>query len=189
MRLITALLTAVLAVFVLGSPAQATDDVVNDTPPRLAEPVMCVHPDFPVLGSGWKVQAAVRAWNDAQSIIRLTTALEPGCATVYVHRYSAYDGRCAFTEWDRVWYQGHYAPDGKGWMVEGADIYLNDLCVVGFTKWFSRWTVAHELGHAMGLVHNTSPRSAMSTNPIFTYWRRPVVAPVDVRDLALLYRS
>lgn len=150
--------------------------------------VMCVHPTFTVTGSGWKVQRAVELWNEAQATIRLTMVDEPGCDVFYVHRYdSADDGVCGFTIWDRTISSGHLDAANNVWVVSGGDIYLNDRCVPLRSRFVNKRTVAHELGHAMGLPHTTSNRSVMDSGNVHIVPWRPLIAPVDVRDLAALY--
>lgn len=184
---------AALGLALLAGPAAADESV---TPVRLSTRTVCVLPDFPVTGSGWKVQAAVREWNQAQHIIRLSTAPEPGCATVYVHRYTG-PSLCGFTTWDRTWTLGRWAPAMDAWVVDGADIYLNDGCHPRTSHWFSKRTVAHEIGHALGLPHSTSSRSVMYASdgqgPTIGHGdsavRRALIAPVDVRAICALYRD
>ena len=170
------------AVVLVAAPAQADGEVL----PLLSSRVVCVRPDFPVLGSGWKVQAAVAAWNAAQGTIRLTMTPEPGCAEVLVHRYySTNDGRCGYTSWSRVplWIVGDKL------LAPGLDIYLNDACMSPGHQGqlFGRRTVAHELGHAMGLPHYESCRSVMSVTVWYPLNRWPLVAPIDARHLTALY--
>lgn len=182
MRRIAVAVLALLGL-VVAAPAQADGQT---PPPRLASTVMCIRADFPVLGSGWKIQAAAAAWNAEQPIIRMTFTPTPGCADVIVHRYiSTTDGRCGYTTWDRQWGQSVVTESGDRLAV-GADIYLNDACVTAGTQ-YTRRTVAHELGHAMGLPHSESPRSVMCECAHYPLLRQRLIGPVDVRDLRAIY--
>lgn len=174
-------LVAALGLGMTAAPAQADEPPL----PRLASHVMCLHADFPVTGSGWKLQAAVAVWNERQDIIRMTFASEPGCADVGVHLYSdVTDSRCAYTNWDREWSQA--VVTSSGLEAVGADIYLNAPCATAGAR-YTRRVIAHELGHAMGLPHVDSSRSVMCTCMTYPLTRESLVAPVDVRDLGLLY--
>lgn len=142
---------------------------------------VCLRLDFAAAGSGWPVQAAIRDWNEAQSVILLTTDLVPGCMVVPVHRYNDPEGEAtAYTSIQGTVLDGvHYSTRDEVW--------LNDA---GHPKQmgraYARSVVAHELGHVMGLDHNTSTRSVMS----YSRGVRPghsVIAPVDVRNLAAIY--
>lgn len=181
-RTATLLASLALALGLGVGMAPAAEAEGEGVMPLLASNVMCVKPDFPVTGSGWRVHAAVAAWNDAQSVIRLTTVNEPGCSPVYVHRYNAQDDMGGYTTWEH----GHETADG-GWQIDGADIYLNDFYNPGGSKYWSRHIVAHELGHAMGLSHVDSTRSVMTEDATFNK-SRPLIGRVDVWALAALYR-
>jgi hypothetical protein len=183
-RIAAAAVAALTVLVGIGAaPAHADDE--SPTPPLLPSRVLCVHPTFTVTGSGWKIQKAVELWNQAQGTVRLTTVDEPGCDVYYVHRYSADDGWCGYTAWDRTWGQGHF-DDAGSWVVSGGDIYLNDLCVLALPRYATRRIVAHELGHAMGLPHSGDPSSVMDVTAVHDR-SQPLVAAVDVKDLAALY--
>lgn len=180
------------ALVLVAAPAQASDDETYDNLPLLPHRVMCVHPTFPVTGSGWKIQAAVKIWNERQSVIRLTTVDEPGCDVVYVHRYDVRgDNRCGYVDWAQTIDDAPWDPASPRPIVSGSDMYLNDTCLpparLDPEPRMTRFVVAHELGHAMGLGHNKSTRSVMCS--CFDWWKPAdkLVAPVDVRDLSALY--
>ena len=165
-RTFASLLVA-LGIILFAAPAHA-----EETPPELTTRVLCVSTDFQVTGSGWKVQAAATAWNEAQPTIRLTFANETGCDHVVVHHYfSKTNGMCGYTQW-----------------AEGIDIYLNNYCfLLGYGSTLSRRTVAHELGHAMGLPHIASTRSIMQAEgPVK---KNRMIGTIDVRTLAEIYSS
>jgi hypothetical protein len=89
------------------------------------------------------LQAAVESWNDTAGTQLMAGPAPSGMSAVPVH------------------FQGAAAPDHGLYDAQSAEIFLNDdlagpaLAVVS----------AHELGHAMGLVHVDPARRASVMNP------------------------
>jgi len=127
----------------------------------------------------------VEVWDTAQPSVHLTMG-GASCTGIVIHRYYApgTDGACGWTRWDRPSLNIRVV-DGVV-LYDGADIYLNDWCL-GFGRYHSRYVVAHELGHAMGLPHGDSTRSVMS--PLYRFdILRGMPGPVDARNVTNLYR-
>lgn len=170
-----------LAVAAVGVPVSASATTTGDAPDhRLMTNVACVIPDFPVMGSGWKIDAAIANWNQAQSVVRVVRGFQPGCSPVYAHRYDADDKLCGYAD---TW-GGTMSESGTHFEYEHADIWLNNNCA-GHPK-LSKWVVAHELGHAFGLYHTTGPWSVMSYD--YRLWMyKGEVMPTDSAMLTNLY--
>lgn len=183
MRRALAVLVGVVALM-LPVPAHAEN-------PRwhMASPVACLRPDFPVTGSGWKVQRAGTEWNNAQSVVRVVFS-EPGCTFIGVHTYwNKDDGYCAYTTWVNGTFTAPATPDGA-WVYTRADIWLNNYCRVVFklSAWQTRVVVVHELGHSFGLPHLSHKGSVMQPG-LDLYRRDTIIKTSDVAALAALYRT
>lgn len=152
---------------------------------RLNVTTVCVLPDFAETGSKWRVHAAVRNWNEAQSDILFTTSRVDGCAVVTVRRYEKIDGHCGYTSFDN-W--GPVELIDQVYWYSGAAVYLNDYCVPALSQRFSKYVVAHELGHAIGLPHSFSKRSIMSYT-YNVYSLRGRVGAIDALAVHNLYHS
>jgi predicted Zn-dependent protease len=172
---------AAIAAVLVAAPAQADEwgpwniqDAQN----------VCVRADFPAMGSGWKVQKTVANWNSAQTNVRFVMGYNEACNDIVIHRYSEADGRCGRTDFVRLWDRA-YQQGGVVYFA-GADIYLNDQCSP--VKVSRKWALAHELGHAIGLMHGAGDDSVMSpTYQAATY--RGVPGATDVANLAALYAA
>lgn len=129
--------------------------------------IVTVVSTFPVSGSGWRIESAIAQWNDNQTTVRFVLSTTPGVTTVYLHRYNARDG----------W--GGYALGGDVWLNER--YHTDNGCQ-------SEQTVAHELGHTLGLVHSLNAADLMyGEGRIRIMCGKP--SKGDVAALAMLYRA
>jgi hypothetical protein len=179
MKRLAALALLVGALFVVA-PAQADEW----GPWNITDPGdVCVRADFPVLGSGWKVQKTVENWNSVQTYVHFRMGYNEACNDVVIHHYfDATDGLCGRTDFVRLWDQAYQA-DGVVY-VAGADVYMNDNCSP--VKVSRKWFLAHELGHAIGLIHGVGDDSVMSPTYNARLYRG-VPGATDVAHLAALY--
>jgi predicted Zn-dependent protease len=145
---------------------------------------VCVRADFAALGSGWKVQKAVANWNSVQSDVVFVMGYNEACNDILIHRYSDADGRCGGTNFQRLW-SSAYQANGVVYFA-GADIYLNDQCST--QKATRKWVIAHELGHAIGLMHGTGDDSVMSPTYLTAVYRG-VPGATDVANVSALYAA
>jgi hypothetical protein len=174
---LAALLTA--AALAVAAPAQADEW----GPWNITDPAdVCVRADFPVLGSGWKIHKAVANWNAVQDVITFRVGYDEACGDVLVHRYTADDGRCGRTDFVRLWDQARI--EAGVVLFAGADMYLNDACSP--VKAMRKTVIAHELGHAIGLIHGTGDDSVMSDTYLAAIYKG-VPGASDVATLTALY--
>lgn len=155
---------------------------------RLTSNTVCVLPDFPVTGSGWRIHKAVANWNAAQPYVQMTTTVTPGCSEVAVHRYTlAGDDRCAYVDYTRHWAEATTTVDGVT-LYPAADLFINTACGVT-SRCASKVIMEHELGHALGLGHTHGDRSSvMAEHANYDCPKyRGVVGPADVAAVAGLY--
>jgi hypothetical protein len=105
------------------------------------------------------------------------------CTDIVVHRFhDPAQTVCAYTEFTRLW--GYAYVDTGVVVFAGADVWLNDACTT--VRVMRRWVLTHELGHAVGMIHNLAPDSVLSpAYDVETYRGRP--GPSDVTTLAALY--
>lgn len=177
------MIALVFAIIFTAAPAQASTDEGWPTV-RNPSAEVCVHADFPEVGSGWRLHAAIRYWNEAQSAVHLSGSITPGCSLVTVHRYDGAMDRCGYASIEA-------SDRGDGVFITSAvSVNLNDNCrgaVQPFTKRWSKYIVTHELGHALGLGHTfDEPQSIMCyCNDWPTYRGRP--GPDDAARVTALY--
>lgn len=159
LKTLAAALVAVASLAVTA-PAQADD---ANPPMRLTDPTLvCVLPQSPVMGSGWKLQRAVSLWNEAQDVANLRVYGDPACTTTVT--WARYDSRtpdpnvpaqsqgwCGYTAWEGVTLQPP-AEGSSAWTYGTAQVWMNDACL-NATKATRKYFLAHELGHALGLPH------------------------------------
>lgn len=179
---IIATLLATIALLCMGVPPAQADPIPIA---RLPHASLCVSPDFPVVGSGWALQGAVRMWDEAQDIVQITAsataARTTDCMVAVVSRTYIKDGSwCGAAQ-----INGVLLPEGN--IATAVHITLNDWCLRnGAARSYGRMIAAHEIGHAMGLDHSTSTRSVMQTSaPGYL----AQINPVDVRALASVYQG
>ena len=177
-----------LAALLVAAPAEA-DEWVDVPPYRFAETTICVIKDPAV--KGWRVGAAVRAWNEAQPYVRLHLATTPfgGCAVLRITQVPGspmddWNGYANIPGSDEVL-------PGGALGIHGAEIVLNRSSLAesrtpapGCDR---KRTVAHEIGHTLGIYnHTTGVASVMSPNHDWVrFCGTPSIA--DARLIAGLY--
>ena len=178
-RSILAALVATAALLV-AAPAEADEW----GPWNITDPGdVCVRADFTITGSGWRVQKTVVNWNSVQSLIHFRVGYSADCNDVVLHRYSdPNDGLCGRTDFVRLW-DSAYQANGVVF-VAGADVYLNDACSPA--KVTRKWMLAHEFGHAIGLIHTTARDSVMSSIYLARIFKG-VPGATDVANVTALY--
>lgn len=183
MRRLLALLAVMFGALTIAAPAQADEW----GPWNITDPGdVCVRADFPVTGSGWKVQKTVENWNSVQSVVHFRMGYNQACTDVLVHRYlDPTDGMCGRTDFVRLWDQAYQ--DGGPLMFAGADVYLNDACSP--RRVTRKWVLAHELGHAIGLVHVVGVTDSVMSAAYLVDRYRGVPGASDVAALAALYAT
>lgn len=184
---------ALLAVAVLGAllaaPAQADD--VGQRNHRLASREVCL--DRPASIRGWHLAEAAEAWTATGLVTIMIKASCAGApARVVITETWNPNEDAGETSWptDSYMYGGRRSEtDPTQWLYPQADIVLN----TNHLRWMDRsdrrcwgWFVAtHELGHALGLWHETGRSRIMSNEFNFRKhcWELPAG---DVATLAAL---
>jgi hypothetical protein len=175
---------AVIGALLIGSiaaPAQADGEYYPawDTM-KFDTRTVCIQADFPVLRSGWQIKKSITLYNASQAVIHFQLSYTPGCSIVYLHRYNAEDGHGGYTDYTGPDITGN-VEDADGWTYHSVSVYLNDFYPLNDKCW-KRYTVNHELTHALGFWQHTTP----SETSILSYsYNVPVLCGVpDATDIA-----
>ena len=125
--------------------------------------------------AAWPVGRAVTKWNETSGIDSRYFAFSQGCAAGG-HCVIIYNAAYGATGWTGMTTR---TLNAAGTYIEGAYIQLNET-YGGTTA--QRWnTACHEIGHVLGLDHNTSTNSCL-------YGSRTSVTAPSSQDFALLER-
>lgn len=189
-RALAAALLALLALLGLQAPASASEGDSPAVPFRLDSTYVQVVPHFETKGSGWQVHRAISAWNAAQDTVHLTRRPTPGAAVIHLRRYFAPKmgseyGKAVYSGWAR----GQWSPTGTTWTFHEATVYLNVAYKPRNFNCQPYVTLAHEIGHALGLPHSPEVRSVMNEYADLMGHYCPRPTPTDAGHLAGLYAS
>ncbi|HCT75590.1 MAG TPA: hypothetical protein DGT23_03145 [Micromonosporaceae bacterium] len=109
-------------------------------------------------GASWPVGRAVTKWNETSGIDSIYRPKSSGCDGAPAHCVNVYSGNYG----DNGWYGlTSRTLNSAGTYYTGASVKLNDYYGGSETE---KWSSAcHELGHVLGLDHNTSNTSCLYT--------------------------
>lgn len=128
--------------------------------------------------SSWPVSTSVSSWNQAQGIDSFYRWYTQGCPAGGVHCVHVYSGAYGSTGWTG---EASWGTDSTGDYDNTANVTVKLNDSYPGTASERRNTTCHELGHALGLNHNTSTTSCL-------YSSRTSVLTPNADDYSLLPR-
>lgn len=179
----TILATVAIFLATLACPVPASADV-NTTAEGYAGPTVCIAADR---GGDFRIRAAIQAWNDTGTPVRLVRGITAGCTETMEIRLVSLSacpsGPCG----------GFGSGVGERVYSETYDRWAYRHGYVGLVDTGTRpepcyalSLTTHEIGHALGLQHTTNRRSIM--NPDYNHDRLcGAIGSVDVAALTALY--
>lgn len=178
MRRMKRLLAALASLVVLAPATAFADggDFVLGERGRFAAPCASVIRIDPAKTA--RIPGAIRAWNAAQSTVRVLDRAELGCGRVEIRTFDP--KRSTMAAWVDYGDTATWSWTGTIWTYDTVTLWLPDYRWRSSERCTSLWLIAHELGHALGLPHSDDRASVMSS----AYRLRLLCGKVGASDAA-----